>query len=113
MRPSGETYSIFETNSRNDCAWAEENGDLRPKGSGSPGRHDRDMEDARNHELTIAAEDYAVKVRKWFEGWHGSLGRQRRSKLRPANRESIQEASGIHWYQFQIAAKTVRANVAG
>lgn len=106
--------SIFEQTREMIAAWAEENGvDLEAEEArAARDEHDRDMEDARNHELTIAAEDYAVKVRKWFEEEFG-MEVSDDSGERPAetseNQESIQDASEvIHWYQFQIAAKTVR-----
>jgi hypothetical protein len=107
--------SIFEQTREMITVWAEENGvDLdSEEANAAKDQHDRDMEDARNHELTVAAENYAWDVRKWFEE---ELGMQTSDDSGvPAsetadNHDDIQEASEvIHWYQFQIAAKTVRA----
>jgi hypothetical protein len=106
--------SIFEQTREMITTWAEENGvDLDAEESKSArADHDRDMADARSHELTVAAENYAWQVRKWFEeefGMQTSDDSGKVSNDAGENHENIQEASEvIHWYQFQIAAKTVR-----
>jgi len=107
--------SIFEQTREMITTWAEENGvDLEAaEALAAKDEHDRDMEDARNHELTVAAENYAWLVRTWFEeefGMATSDDSGKRTVESTENHENIQEASEvIHWYQFQIAAKTVRA----
>lgn len=107
--------SIFEQTREMITTWAEENGvDLETEeAQAAKDEHDRDMEDARSHELTVAAENYAWQVRKWFEE-EFSMQTSDDSGAGAAdtaeNHDNIEEASEvIHWYQFQIAAKTVRA----
>lgn len=107
--------SIFEQTREMITTWAEENGvDLdAPEAQAAKEEHDRDIEDAHNHELTIAAEDYASQVHDWFQeefGMETSDDSGVAAVSNTENEDDIREASEvIHWYQFQIAAKTVRA----
>jgi len=107
--------SIFEQTREMIAAWAEENGvDLDAEDAmAAKEEHARDLEDAHNHELSLAAEDYAGQVRSWFEvefGMETSDDSGQPTVESNENMENIQEASEvIHWYQYQIAAKTVRA----
>ncbi|MCU1265528.1 MAG: hypothetical protein JWM21_1846 [Acidobacteria bacterium] len=108
--------SIFEQTREMIAAWAEENGvDLNDADAEAAiEEHDREMQDAQNHELAQAAENYAWQVSKWFEE---ELGMQtsddsgaEAAALSSEHDDSIDEATEvIRWYQFQIAAKTVRA----
>lgn len=106
--------SIFEQTREMITTWATENGvDLEtPEAQAAKEEHDRDMEDAHNHELTVAAQDYASQVHDWFEeefGIETSDDSGKGATPISDNEEEIREASEvIHWYQFQIAAKTVR-----
>jgi hypothetical protein len=106
--------SIFEQTREMIAAWAAENGvDLdAPEAQAAKEEHDRDMEDAHNHELTVAAENYAAQVHDWFDeefGMEISDDSGKSATVAGETEEDIQEASEvIHWYQFQIAAKTVR-----
>ncbi|HXD30808.1 MAG TPA: hypothetical protein VN643_06820 [Pyrinomonadaceae bacterium] len=106
--------SIFEETREMITAWAEENGvDLdTPEAQAAKEEHDREMEDAHNHELTLAAEDYASQLHDWFENEFGietSDDSGKAAELNADAEEDKQEASEVlHWYQFQIAAKIVR-----
>lgn len=95
------------------AAWAEENGvDLdAPEAQAAKDEHDRDMENAYNHELSVAAENYARQVRDWFhEESEMTVSDDSGLPAVEENKDDIREASEvIHWYQFQIAAKTMRA----
>src|SRR5204863_4417350 len=61
--------SIFEQTKEMIATWAAENGiDLNAdEAKAAKEEHDRELEDARNHELSVAAEEYAWQVRKWFQ----------------------------------------------
>jgi hypothetical protein len=109
--------SIFEQAREMMIAWAEENGvDLNDVNAGAAiEEHDREFEDARGSELTLAAENYARQVNKWFEE---ELGIQTSDDSGASSTEdddedgSVTEAAEvIRWYQFQIAAKIVRASM--
>src|SRR5437870_3230563 len=107
--------SIFEQTREMITAWAEENGvDLSVVDTNTAmEEHKREMEDARSNELAVAAEDYAWQVNKWFEEEFGMLtfDDSGAAPAEPSNVEAdIEDATEvIRWYQFQIAAKTVRA----
>jgi len=107
--------SIFKQTQEMITAWAEESGvDLSAVDADlAIQEHHLDRENARNHELAVAAENYAWQVNEWFEE---ELGMQTsddsgapvdEGRSEDANIEDATEV--IRWYQFQIAAKTVRA----
>jgi hypothetical protein len=106
--------SIFEQTKEMIVAWAVENGvDLEAaEAQAAKEEHDREIEDAHNHELTMAAENYADQVHNWFEeevGMETSDDSGHPPSVNSETEEDIQEASEvIHWYQFQIAVKLVR-----
>jgi len=111
--------SIFKQTWEMINAWAEENGvDLSAVDADSAMQERRrDRENARSHELAVATENYAWQVNKWFEEELGmqtfddsgaSVDETRRDDT------SVEDATEvIRWYQFQIAAKTVRALMSG
>lgn len=107
--------SIFEQTREMIAAWAEENGvDLdEADADAAIEEHDREMLDARNHELALAAENYAWQVSKWFEeelGMQTSDDSGTPAATSTEYDDSLDDATEvIRWYQFQIAAKTVRA----
>lgn len=107
--------SIFEQTREMMTAWAEENGvDLsNVDARAAIEEHDRELADARTSELTVAAESYAWQVKKWFDEEFG-VQTSDDSGASAADTgdedDSIDDAiEVIRWYQFQIAAKTVRA----
>src|SRR5205814_9967921 len=65
--------SIFEQTKEMIATWAAENGiDFNTdEAKAAKEEHDRELEDARNHELSVAAEEYAWQVRKWFQDEFG------------------------------------------
>jgi hypothetical protein len=105
--------SIFEQTREMITAWAEENGvDLdAPEALAAKAEHDRDMENAYNHELSLAAENYARQVGNWFREESGmTVSDDSGLPAVEENEDDIRAASEvIHWYRFQIAAKTMRA----
>jgi len=81
--------------------------------------HDRQR--SEEHPLAKCAEDYAIKMDAWFKT-HQDLLNEKRGELISADeaglpgRNPVREAEEIrdaleviNWYQFQIAAKVVRA----
>lgn len=107
--------SIFEQTREMIAAWAEENGVELDDADAEAAieEHDREMKEARNDELALAAENYAWQVSKWFEeelGMQTSDDSGVEAAINTEHDESIEDATEvIRWYQFQIAAKTVRA----
>ncbi len=107
--------SIFKQTREMITAWAKENGvDLSAVDTDSAiEERRRDREDARSHELAVAAENYAWQVNKWFEEEFGMQTSDDSGasgdELRKDNANAEDATEVIRWYQFQIAAKTVRA----
>jgi hypothetical protein len=107
--------SIFEQTREMITAWAEENGVALDDSDAEAAieEHDREMREARNDELALAAENYAWQVSKWFEeelGMQTSDDSGAEAAISTEHDDSIDDATEvIRWYQFQIAAKTVRA----
>jgi hypothetical protein len=110
--------AIFEQTREMITAWAEENGvDLEgAEAEVAKEEHEQDIAAAHSHELAIAAEEYASKVHDWFEEEFGMTTSDDSGKVPVTdieNEADIQEASEvIHWYQFQIPAKTMRGLMA-
>jgi hypothetical protein len=110
--------SIFEQTREMITDWAEKNGvDLESLDTDAAmEEHDRELKDARSHELALAAENYAWQVRKWFEEefrMQTSDDSGVAVTVSNEHQDSIEDANEvIHWYQFQIAAKTVRGLMA-
>lgn len=106
--------SIFEQTREMIAAWAEENDvDLDALDTEEAiAEHDREMKDARSNDLAVAAENYAWQVGKWFEeelGMQTSDDSGTPATENTEHQDSIEDATQVlRWYQFQIAAKTVR-----
>jgi hypothetical protein len=106
--------SIFKQTHEMIVAWAEENGvDLSAIDTDDVAAEREQMDEARGNELAVAAESYAWDVNKWFDE---ELGMQTSDDSGAPAAEigsedgSLEDAlEVIRWYQFQIAAKTVRA----
>jgi hypothetical protein len=107
--------SIFNQTQEMITAWAEENGvDLSTVAVESVIEEERrQMDDARKDELASAAENYAWRVNKWFAEVLGMETSDDRgaAATEPDDEEgNVRDATEvIRWYQFQIAAKIVRA----
>jgi hypothetical protein len=107
--------SIFQQTRELVTAWAEQHDvDLSASSLESIEAENEDrLEDARIHPLSSAAEDYAFAVSKWFDEDFTAL--ESISDNIEGNEELANEAEDlneafevIRWYQFFIAAKTVR-----
>ena len=107
--------SIFKQTQEMITARAEENGvDLSSvDAEEAVEEHRRQMDDARSSELASAAENYAWQVQRWFEEVLGMPTSDDSGAVatEPDDEEgNVQDATEvIRWYQFQIAAKIVRA----
>jgi hypothetical protein len=107
--------SIFDQTREMIISWAEENGvDLSAAALESANTDNQDeLGDAEEHELAVAAKNYAASVDEWFaEETVEVMGVDDRTGagVDSQNEEMISDATEvIRWYQFQIAGKTVRA----
>jgi hypothetical protein len=108
--------SIFQQAREMISAWAEENGVDLSAASLEPEiqEHHRKLRGAEDHELCVAAKDYAASVNEWFAEEilevQGADDRVAADADESENDEMVNDATEvIHWYQYQIAAKTVRA----
>ncbi len=105
--------SIFEDTKQMMAHWAKEAGiDLNQVDEAANERREKRRSDAARDELAVAAGDYANTVTKWFTGFDQVLNV---TDLPPHEAEAeemeqIEEAREvIHWYQYQIAVKLMRA----
>jgi len=105
--------SIFEETKQLMADWAEDaRVDLSQVDEAANEQRQRRSSDAARDELAIAATDYAGTVTKWFTGFDQVLNV---TDLTPNEAETdemerIEEAREvIHWYQYQIAVKLMRA----
>ena len=105
--------SIFEETKQMMTDWAEEAGiDLSQVDEGANEQREKRRSDAACDELAVAATQYASTVTKWFTGFDQVLSA---TDLSPNEAdmdemERIEEAREvIHWYQYQIAVKLMRA----
>ena len=108
--------SIFQQAREMITAWAEENGMDLSATSLEPEiqEHRHELRGAEDHEVCVAAKDYAASVNKWFAEEilevQGADDRVAADAEESENNEMINDAAEvIRWYQYQIAAKTVRA----
>ena len=93
--------------------WAEESGiDLEALDTDSAiEEHRRQIDDAENHKLALAAKGYAQNVSDWFREQLGQMevfddsGGQ---ELGERNEDTSDATEVIHWYQYLIAAKITR-----
>ncbi len=108
--------SIFQQAREMITAWAEENGVDLSAASLEPEiqEHRRELRGAEDHEVCVAANDYAASVNEWFAEEvlevQGADDRVAADPEDSENDEMVNDATEvIRWYQYQIAAKTVRA----
>lgn len=103
-------HNIFAETAELITEWAAEAGiDLDAVDSTEAmAQHDREMEAAKQHELSQATRAYAFAVEEWFKQEPDSQAT--RNEGRNEEELTIQNAiEVIRWYQFFIAAKTFRA----
>ncbi|HEY6045313.1 MAG TPA: hypothetical protein VIU65_01850 [Pyrinomonadaceae bacterium] len=103
-------HNIFAETAELITAWAAEAGiDLDAVDSTAVvAQHDRDMEAAKQHELSQATRTYAFAVEEWFK--QEALSQTAPQGAGSEEELTIQNAVDvIRWYQFFIAAKTFRA----
>jgi hypothetical protein len=105
--------SIFTQTREMIVAWAKESGvDLSTIDTDAIVEQDnRAVEDARSDDLAVAAENYAWQVNDWFEEERTmESSDDSGASTDTADENGSEDATEvIRWYQFQIAAKTVRA----
>jgi hypothetical protein len=108
--------SIFQQAREMISAWAEENGVDLSAASLEPEiqEHHRKLRGAEDHELCVAAKDYAASVNEWFAEEilevQGADDRVAADADESENDEMVNDATEvIRWYQYQIAAKTMLA----
>ena len=105
--------SIFEETKQMMVDWADEAGiDLSQVDEAANERREKRRSDAFKDELAVAASDYAVTVTKWFTGFDQVLNASdlALNETDTDELERIEEAREvIHWYQYQIAVKLMRA----
>lgn len=94
--------------------WAEEEGIDLTTLTDAAGviRSERRLNDWTAHPLAVAGQDYASAVTDWFNEVSISIGSAEDAHANTYDElvEQIRQASEvIHWYQFQIAVKTIRA----
>ncbi|MFN2510297.1 MAG: hypothetical protein ABR568_02500 [Pyrinomonadaceae bacterium] len=105
--------SIFEETKQMLGDWATEAGvDLSQVDEAANEQREKRRSDAAKGEPAIAAKDYASAVTKWFTGFDQVLNA---TDLAPNDVETdeleqMEDAREvIHWYQYQIAVKLMRA----
>jgi hypothetical protein len=105
--------SIFEETKQMMVEWAEEAGvDLSQVDEAANQQREKRRSDAFKDELAVAATDYANTVANWFTGFDQVLNVNdlASNEADTDEIERIEEAREvIHWYQYQIAVKLMRA----
>ncbi|MCM3874050.1 MAG: hypothetical protein ND895_25460 [Pyrinomonadaceae bacterium] len=105
--------SIFEETKQMMVDWAEEAGiDISQVDEAANERMEKRRSDAFKDELAVAATKYADTVTKWFTGFDQVVNAtdQAPNEADIQEIERIEEAREvIHWYQYQIAVKLMRA----
>jgi hypothetical protein len=105
--------SIFEETKQMLVDWAQEAGvDLSQVDAAATEYCEKRRSKAVKDELAVAASDYAITVTKWFTGFDQVLNVADHvpSEAETEELERIEEAREvIHWYQYQIAVKLMRA----
>lgn len=105
--------SIFEETKQMMADWAEEAGiDLSQVDEAANEQREKRRSDAARDELAMAAKDYASTVTRWFTGFDQVLNATdlAPNELETDELEQMEEAREvIHWYQYQIAVKLMRA----
>lgn len=105
--------SIFEETQQMMADWAAEAGiDLTQVDETAEERREKRLSDAASDKLAVAASNYANAVTRWFTGFDQVLNAtdQAPNETDTDESERIEEAREvIHWYQYQIAVKPMRA----
>ena len=105
--------SIFEETKQMIADWAQETGiDLSQVDEAANVQREKRRSDAARDELAVAASDYASTVTKWFTDFDQVLNLTdlAPNEAETDENEQIEEAREvIHWYQYQIAVKLMRA----
>jgi hypothetical protein len=105
--------TIFEEAKQMMTDWAKEAGiDLSQVDHGAIERREKRRSTAFNDELAVAATDYAHGVTRWFTAFDQILNATDAAtdETETDETERIEEAREvIHWYQYQIAVKLMRA----
>jgi hypothetical protein len=109
----GKLGTIFQETREMIVEWAQDAGiDLSAPVEEDEARHKRKRRLVDNHPLTKAGKKYANDASDWFREFDQTI---EFSDLRPTesdleNSERLEDAREvIHWYQYQIAVKTMRA----
>jgi hypothetical protein len=105
--------SVFQEAREMITSWAEEAGvDLTEIDEEGEAQKKKRHTDAARHQLALAGKEYANAVTEWFREMSQTITS---SDVAPdetdlAQWEQFQDASEvIHWYQYQIAVKTMRS----
>lgn len=105
--------SIFEETKQMMADWAAEAGvDLSQVDEAANEQREKRRSDASRHELAVAAKDYANTVTQWFTGFDQVLNATDvpPTEIETDELDQMEDAREvIHWYQYQIAVKLMRA----
>jgi hypothetical protein len=105
--------SLFEETRQMVADWAKEAGMELSEVDEAANKYSEERRSrAVKDELAVAASDYAITVTKWFTGFDQVLNvtDDVPSEAETEELERIEEAREvIHWYQYQIAVKLMRA----
>lgn len=105
--------SIFEETKQMMADWAKEARiDLSQVGEAANEQRERRRTNAARDELAMAAKDYASRVTQWFRLFDQVLDVTdlAPNEVETDESEQLEEAREvIHWYQYQIAVKLMRA----
>jgi hypothetical protein len=105
--------SIFQETREMICAWAEEAGvDLNNIDEESGALEERRHTEAQEHRLAVNGKEYAEAVTQWFTEFDEiiTVTDAKPTETDEENAQQILDAREvIHWYQYQIAVKTMRA----
>jgi len=105
--------SIFQEAQEMIASWAEEAGvDLTEINLEREAQREKRHTDAARHRLALAGKEYASAVTEWFNDLSQTITSSDAApdEIDQALPEQFQDASDvIHWYQYQIAVKTMRS----
>ena len=105
--------SIFQEAQEMIASWAEEAGvDLTEIDLEREAQREKRHTNAARHRLALAGKEYASAVTEWFNDLSQTITSSDAApdEINQALPEQFQDASDvIHWYQYQIAVKTMRS----
>ena len=104
---------IFQETQQMMTEWAEEAGiDLTEVDEEAFKSNERRLDKASRHRLSTAGKKYAADVTEWFK----ELGETVTVRDLPPDQQEVEQSQQfedacevIHWYQYQIAVKSIRA----